>query len=261
MEIIPESFVKQLNTLHEYLSINCHPQIPLTKTRYIVNFTKGTMLIFCLLLITFSQNFTLRSFLYLSIHGSYGILWLLKEFYFADKSFNREITVGSAVNTSIVLFLYYLIPYVAICYDFERDITYSRIIVVIIFYAVGVFYMLCSDAQKNFTLLIKKGLISNGLFFNTRNPNYFGEILIYLSFGMIAESWGIYFMLVCVWVIMFGMRMLIKDVLSLKKKEGAEEYFKKSYLLFPKIFENDLKNLAFYGILSLFCMCFVKTEF
>lgn len=42
--------------------------------------------------------------------------------------------------------------------------------------------MMGSDYHKNTILLKRKGLISDGLFKYTRNPNYLGEILIYTSF-------------------------------------------------------------------------------
>ena len=46
-------------------------------------------------------------------------------------------------------------------------------------YTVGIFLHYVSDAQKYYTLQYRKGLIEEGLFSRTRNPNYLGEILIY----------------------------------------------------------------------------------
>ncbi len=45
--------------------------------------------------------------------------------------------------------------------------------------------MLVSDAQKYYTLKYKKGLISDGMFYATRNPNYLGEIMLYRIFNII----------------------------------------------------------------------------
>lgn len=45
--------------------------------------------------------------------------------------------------------------------------------------------MLVSDAQKYYTLKYKKGLISDGMFYATRNPNYLGEIMLYRIFDII----------------------------------------------------------------------------
>jgi hypothetical protein len=53
----------------------------------------------------------------------------------------------------------------------------------------GVLLHYGSDAQKYFTLKYKKGLLTEGFFSRSRNPNYLGEILIYLSFAMLAQHW------------------------------------------------------------------------
>ncbi len=46
--------------------------------------------------------------------------------------------------------------------------------------------MLVSDAQKYYTLKYKKGLISDGMFYATRNPNYLGEIMLYRIFYVLT---------------------------------------------------------------------------
>jgi Protein of unknown function (DUF1295) len=45
------------------------------------------------------------------------------------------------------------------------------------------------DAQKYYTLRFWSGLIEDGLFARTRNPNYLGETLIYISFATV--SWAL----------------------------------------------------------------------
>lgn len=107
--------------------------------------------------------------------------------------------------------------------------------------------MIGSDAQKYFTLRIKKGLINDGFFKQTRNPNYLGEILIYLSFGIVAKSTFVYATLAFIWVFAFGMRILVKEF-SFQKKIGYDEYAKQSYILLPKIFGTDRENLIAYTV-------------
>ena len=120
-------------------------------------------------------------------------------------------------------------------------------------YAVGLFLMIGSDAQKYFILENKKGLISSGFFGRTRNPNYLGEILIYFSFGVVCESTAAWIMLGTIWVVAFWTRMVAKDV-SLKRRKEFQEYEKHSYLLFPKLFEENLLNAGFYA--AVFVVCF-----
>ena len=46
-----------------------------------------------------------------------------------------------------------------------------------------------ADVQKYFVLRAKRGLITDGLFSRSRNPNYLGEMFIYGSFaGNAAQS-------------------------------------------------------------------------
>lgn len=94
--------------------------------------------------------------------------------------------------------------------------------------------MMSSDCQKYYTLKYKKGLIKEGLFKMNRNPNYTGEILIYLSFAMITNNILSYCIVFISWIFMFIPFMLRKE-LSLSKKEGWTEYYKQSYLVFWKL--------------------------
>ena len=58
-------------------------------------------------------------------------------------------------------------------------------------YAVGVFLHFAADMQKHTALALRPGeLITAGLFARTRNPNYLGELLIYLSFAVLALHWA-----------------------------------------------------------------------
>jgi steroid 5-alpha reductase family enzyme len=75
-------------------------------------------------------------------------------------------------------------------------------------YALGLVLMLGSDAQKYFVLRERPGLISHGYFAYTRNPNYLGEIIIYASFAMNAQSTGYWIYLVSFWLITFSLRIL-----------------------------------------------------
>jgi steroid 5-alpha reductase family enzyme len=57
---------------------------------------------------------------------------------------------------------------------------------VLFLFTSGVFLHYVGDAQKYYTLKLKQGLIEEGLFRRTRNPNYLGEILIHISFALMA---------------------------------------------------------------------------
>ena len=72
-------------------------------------------------------------------------------------------------------------------------------------YGVGVFLHFAADMQKHTSLALRPGqLITTGLFARTRNPNYLGELLIYLSLAVLALHWAplavVALFLVVVWI-------------------------------------------------------------
>lgn len=121
--------------------------------------------------------------------------------------------------------------------------------------AIGVCLMIGADTQKYVQLKFKKGLINDGFFALTRNPNYLGEIMIYGGFGIMAKSalgWAI---LLTIWTVLFGTGMLKKE-LSLMKKPGWLEYKQRSLLLLPRLVPNYQQNYLIYGGIGLLSVLF-----
>lgn len=52
--------------------------------RYQVNFFKGATFIWIIFLMFCIQNYTIEMYIYLLLHGSYGIFWIIKDHYFPD---------------------------------------------------------------------------------------------------------------------------------------------------------------------------------
>jgi hypothetical protein len=61
--------------------VDCCRRIP---ARYLINFQKGATLPFLLILMYYFQNFSLGAWMYTALHGSYGILWCVKDVWFGD---------------------------------------------------------------------------------------------------------------------------------------------------------------------------------
>ena len=99
----------------------------------------------------------------------------------------------------------------------------------------GVFLHYGSDAQKYYTLKYRSGLITEGFFARCRNPNYLGEILIYLAFAMLAMHWLPFVILGGLIAGVFIPNMLKKDQ-SLSRYPEFNVYKGNSGLLFPKLF-------------------------
>ena len=90
-----------------------------------------------------------------------------------------------------------------------------------------------SDMQKHAYLTLNPGnLITDGLMAKCRNTNYFGELLIYLSFALMTQHWIPLAVLATFVAIIWLPNMRRKDK-SLSRYPEYEEYKKRSSLLIP----------------------------
>ena len=202
------------------------------KLNQIINLHKGLTIFVVTGLMIFYKNYSIAAWVYLSLHGTYGILWLLKEKIFPDPYFKEKINLITSITGFIFLGSYWIAPYILI--SSQKSVSYPIIAACISINIIGVFLHFASDAQKYFTLKIKKELIKDGFFKNIRNTNYLGEILIYLSFAILSMSLIPFAILALFFLIVFLPRMLKKDK-SLTKYPSFKKYKKISGLLLPKI--------------------------
>ena len=88
--------------------------------------------------------------------------------------------------------------------------------------------------QKHVALSLRKGLITDGLWAKSRNPNYFGELLIYAGFSGLAMHWAPFVALAAfvgaVWV-----PNMVKKDRSLSRYPEFEAYKARSGWMFPKV--------------------------
>jgi protein-S-isoprenylcysteine O-methyltransferase Ste14 len=185
-------------------------------------------------LMWFCDNWSTEAFIYLSIHGTYSLLWLAKEATYPDRRFEERqpLWIGT-----LFIFLplagYYVAPYLLM----SRHLSLPPYLIgiVLCLFTSGIFLHYVGDAQKYYTLKLRKGLIEEGLFSRTRNPNYLGEILIYVSYALMSLHW-LPFLILGGWVFGFFVRNMLKKDRSLSRHPQFEEYKKRTGLLFPKIF-------------------------
>ena len=199
-----------------------------------INIHKALVIPVVLGLMWFFQNWSTEAFIYLAIHGSYSILWLIKDSLYPDKRFEeKRPTVIAIIFIFLPLAGYYAAPYLLI----SRYVTLPPFLIglVLAMYIFGIFLHYVSDAQKHYTLQNKKGLIEDGLFSRTRNPNYLGEIMIYAAYATMSMHW-LPFLVLSGWVFGFFVGNMLSKDKSLSRHLQFAEYKKKTGLLFPKIF-------------------------
>ena len=67
--------------------------------------------------------------------------------------------------------------------------------------------MIAAAAQKYFTLRLRPGLITDGMFRYVRHPNYLGEMMVYGSFAMMIWHWVPFVVLAWVWIGSFAVNI------------------------------------------------------
>ncbi len=206
------------------------------KVKHPINLHKALTFIFVLSLMVIYENFTIGAWVYLALHGTYGILWLLKDQIYPDKRWEEEVSLLVGILGFFLVSLYWIAPFILIS---SGSIPSPPLIAAAISINIlGVFLHYGSDAQKYYTLKYKSGLITEGFFARCRNTNYLGEIFIYSGFAILAQHWLPFVILGLFAAVLFVPNMLKKDK-SLSRYPEFENYKANSGLLFPKFWKNN----------------------
>lgn len=206
------------------------------KFSWVINFQKAGSFLFFGLLIWYYQNTSTAAWVYLAMHGSYGLVWILKDTAFPDPNWQVKITLGAGLNAfTFVLGLYWVFGWLLISgtsqpkYPLPDVMWFSLCITLCM---LGSVIMIAADAQKFFTLRVKRGLITDGMHRWVRHPNYLGEMMIYASFAMMAWHWFPVLVLAWVWLGLFAVNMVMKEASMSRYPEWAA-YKKRSWWLIP----------------------------
>ena len=179
----------------------------------------------------FGQWDNATAWIYLALHGSYGIMWVLKSAIFPDKTWEAKCSIWYGLYIWGGLSMYWISPWIIMSTPVENSPMYLGIIVAM--FALGVFFHYAADMQKHAYLTLNPGnLITDGLMAKCRNTNYFGELLIYLSFALMTQHWIPLAVLATFMAIIWLPNMRRKDK-SLSRYPEYAEYKKRSSLLIP----------------------------
>jgi len=165
------------------------------KQKHFIDFHKGITFLYILGLIYFYSAFdNVAIWVYLGLHGTYGVLWVMKSMIFPDKSWEEDTGLIYGLVILIGLSLYWISPWIIVSgyfHDGQMTLIPNWLISVSIFsFGIGIFLHFSSDMQKHTALKLNPGkLITDGLFKKSRNMNYVGEFLIYLSFSLLSMHW------------------------------------------------------------------------
>ncbi|MEJ5223113.1 MAG: DUF1295 domain-containing protein [Anaerolineales bacterium] len=206
------------------------------KQKHFIDSHKGvTFLVILGMMAYFNQWQNPTAWVYLALHGTYGILWVLKSRIFPDKNWEQPASLWWGVFVAWAgLTLYWIPPFLLMSSGAQAPAWLLGLAVSMNIF--GVFLHFTADMQKHVALQLRPGqLITDGLMARVRNINYFGEFLIYAAFAALAMTWVAFLPLILFIVFYWTPNMLKKDR-SLARYPEFAEYKKRSKLFIPFLF-------------------------
>lgn len=236
MPAVAPAWARSLRRLNTWLSEDFLGGPRPWKLAWVVNFQKAGTFVFLGLLMWWYDNTSIAAWIYLAMHGSYGLVWILKDLAFPDPSWQKRVTIGGGINAFIfVLGWYWVFGWLLISRTVQPDYPLADgawFCLCISLCVLGSAIMIGADAQKYFTLRVRPGLITDGMFRYVRHPNYLGEMMIYGSFALMVWHWIPALVLAFVWCTLFATNMVMKEA-SLSRHSGWAEYRKRTWWLLP----------------------------
>lgn len=205
------------------------------KLKHFIDANKGITLFVLLALIAFFRQWdNPAAMVYLALHGSYGVMWVMKSRLFPDKQWEQRVSLGYGALAWLALCLYWLPGWIIISQPVHAPAWLLALCVST--FIVGVFFHFTSDMQKHTSLEARPGrLITEKMFSLSRNINYFGELLIYGAMALLAMSW-IAFVPLTLFLVAYWVPNMLRKERSLSRYQDFGEYKRKARLFIPFIF-------------------------
>ena len=208
------------------------------KQKYVIDVSKSvTWVVILGLICYFNQRENITAWIYFCLHGSYGIMWVMKSNIFPDKSWEEKANILYAIFMLFCLMAYWSPAFIITTQGHEASL--QVIVSSIIIFIFGVFYHFVSDMQKYIFLKHNSGLMTEGLWKHCRHPNYFGELLIYTGFLLLtieSNLWWVPILILGAFVLSIWIPGMVRIDKSLSRFEEHKEYKKKTAFIIPFIF-------------------------
>lgn len=209
--------------------------------RVVIDAHKAATGPFVLALMLAYGSFTTAAWVYLALHGSYGVAWLIKDLAFPDRRWARRTTVAGALAAVAFLSLYWVAPFLlvagqagAVALGDWSPAGTGGLAAAVALHTVGLALMMGADAQKHVALRAGGGLITGGLFRRVRHPNYLGEMMIYGSYALVVGHWLPWLILAAVWGLFFLPNILVMES-SLSRYPDYPRWRRRAGLLWPRV--------------------------
>ena len=160
------------------------------KQAFYIDVHKGiTIVVVAALMMWFDREASVTAWIYLALHGTYGLLWVWKSKVFPDSQWEQRAPLWFGLVIWGGLSTYWVAPWLVMTSSSEAPPWVLGLAVMT--FGLGVFLHFTSDMQKHMHLQHRRGqqLLDDGLWRRSRNPNYLGELFIYFSFVLVAHHW------------------------------------------------------------------------
>ena len=202
------------------------------KQKHFIDSHKAVTFLFVLILMgIYDQWQNQTAWIYLALQGTYGILWVLKSRIFPDRQWEQPTGWGYGLVIWGGLSLYWVGGWLVVSRGVQAPPWYLALCVSM--YTLGVFCHFAGDMQKYTALKLQPDtLITDGLFARLRNTNYFGELLIYLGFGLLAMHW-LPVAILLLWIAAVWLPNMRRKEGVLSQLSGYDDYRARTKLFIP----------------------------
>jgi protein-S-isoprenylcysteine O-methyltransferase Ste14 len=225
------------NRVVQHLSRDAFGGPRVLKLAWVINLQKGGTIPFVAALMWWYGNTSAAAWVYLGLHGGYGLCWLVKDLLVPDRGWQQRVTFGGALlSFLLVLAPYWVLPWLLISGVLGPEHpqpTPPLMAASIVLLAIGLTLMIGADAQKHARLAVRPGLITTGFYARMRHPNYLGEMLIYGAFALMVRHWVPWVILGFIWTFVFLTNIAAQEVSLARHPEWAA-YKARAGLLLPR---------------------------
>ena len=157
-----------------------------------INTAKVLTVVLLLVLAALIGVWDMRQVLYLSLHISYCLWWLLEQWLFPERRqqlFRERVGVAGFGFALLFIGVLYSLPGL-LAFLNPVPISQTSVALGLGLFSFGSLINASADVQKTTAKAMGAGLVCDGIWRRVRHVNYLGDLLRYLSFAVVAGKIG-----------------------------------------------------------------------
>lgn len=178
----------------------------------------------------------MRQVVYLSLHISYCVWWLLEQWLFPERCrqlFTERVGMGGFAGALLFVGVLYTLPG-WLAFRNPQPMTFAAVAVALGLFSFGSLINASADVQKSTAKAMGAGLVHNGIWRRVRHVNYLGDLLRYLSFAVVAGN-GWAYLVPGVVLLLYLQRIAQKEGQMAAKYPEFAEWRQRSTRLLPGV--------------------------